>query len=156
MTTYQWLLGLHVLAAFLFISGGAMVGLLHTAALRSERPSDVATLLGLSRTGVIAVVVGAVASLALGLALVAHLSYRSIGDTWVVLALLLWAASIGLGAVGGKHTRRTRYLADQLAHNGDVHSVELRRSLRSPASLVLNYSSFAAALAVLALMVWKP
>ena len=107
MTTYQWLLGLHVLAAFLFASGGVMVGLVHGAAVRSTRPSDVAQLLGLARIGVLIVLAGAIGSLVLGLALVAHLSYRELGDTWIALSLLLWTVAILLGAVGGRSARRT-------------------------------------------------
>jgi uncharacterized membrane protein len=156
MSTTQWLLGLHVLAAFLFISGGTMAGIVHTAALRSERPSDVATLLGVSRAGILFVVVGALGSLALGLALVSHLPYRSVGDTWILASLALWAAAVALGTFGGRSARRTRYLAERLSGEGDVPSAELRRLLASPAALALNYGSFAAALAVLALMVWKP
>jgi uncharacterized membrane protein len=156
MSTYQWLLGLHVVAAMLFLSAAVTVGLVHAAALRAGRPSEVASLLGLTRVGVLIVVVGALASLALGLALVAHLPYRSLGDTWIALALVLWAASVVLGAVGGRSARATRYLAERLAREGDEPSDELRRRLADPVSLALNYASLLSALAVLALMLWKP
>ena len=156
MTAYQWLLGLHVVAAFLFLSGAIMVGLLHTAALRSERPSEVASLLGRTRVGVVIVTVGAVASLVLGIWLVAHLPYRSIGDTWIALSIGLWSASLALGAIGGRPARKTRYLAERLAREGDAPSEDLRRALADPVNLALNYASLLAALAILALMVWKP
>ena len=156
MTAYQWLLGLHVIAAFLFLSGAIMVGLLHTAALRANRPSEIASLLGRARIGVVVVTVGALGSLALGIALVAHLPYRSIDDTWVALAIVLWTASVVLGAIGGRPARRARHLAAQLALEGDAPSLELRRMLRDPVILALNYASLAAALAILAFMIWKP
>lgn len=156
MTTYQWLLGLHVVAAMLFLSGAVTVGILHLAAIRSPKPSDVAALLGLTRVGVVVVVVGALASLALGLALVAQLAYRSLGDTWIVLAIVLWVVSVVLGAIGGRSARETRYLAKKLAAEGDEPSAELRRRVADRRSLVLNYASLLAALAILALMLWKP
>ena len=156
MTTYQWLLGLHVVAAFFFLSGGVMVGLVHATAMRRERPSEVAYLLGLTRIGVVVVTVGALGSLALGLALVAHLPYRSIGDTWIAVSLALWAASLVLGAIGGRSARKTRHLAEQLARDGDTPSPELRRLLTDPTAFALNFGSLLAALVVLALMIWKP
>ena len=51
MTTTQWLLGFHLVGAFLFVSGAVAVGLLHASAVRRERPSEVAFLLGLTRCG---------------------------------------------------------------------------------------------------------
>ena len=156
MVTYQWLLGLHVVAAFLFLSGAVMVGVLHTAALRRERPSQVASLLGLTRIGVLVVAIGALGSLVLGISLVVHLPHRSIGDTWVALSIGLWSVSLALGAIGGRHARKARYLAEQLAREGDAPSSDLRRILLDPVVLSLNYASLLAALAVLAPMIWKP
>ncbi|HEU0305135.1 MAG TPA: DUF2269 family protein [Gaiellaceae bacterium] len=156
MTTYQWLLAFHVLAAMLFVSGGAMVGFLHAAALRSDRPSAVAALLGLTRVGVLVVVAGALGSLALGLALVFHLPEYDLGDAWIVLSLLLWTGSVALGAAGGRPLRRARYLAQELGAAGAEVSPALRRALANPVALALNYASMLAALAVLGLMIWKP
>lgn len=156
MTTYQWLVGLHVIAAFLFVSGALMVGLVHTAALRRERPSEIALLLGLTRIGVVVVAAGAAGSLVLGIALVDHLPYRSIGDTWIAVSLGLWTASLALGAIGGRSARKARYLARRLADTGDAPNADLRRLLTEPVGLALNYGSLLAALAVLALMIWKP
>lgn len=156
MSTYQWLLGLHVVSALLFLGGAVAVGLVHAAALTRERPSEVAALLRLTRPGVIVVGAGALGSLALGLWLVAHLPYRSLGDTWIALSLALWAASLVLGAAGGRSARQARYLAEELARQGDAPSERLRRRLSAPPAIAVNYASLAAAVAILALMVWKP
>lgn len=156
MTTYQWLLGFHVLAAFLFLSGSVMVGIVHAAATRSARPTEVAFLLGLTRIGVVVVLVGALGSLAFGIALVSHLPYRSIGDTWIALSLALWTVSLVLGGIGGRSARKARHVAERLASDGDAPSPELRRLLTDPTAFALNYGSLLAALAVLALMIWKP
>lgn len=156
MATYQWLLGLHVVAAVLFLGGAVTVGLIHAAAVRAERPSDAARLLRLTRPGVAVVGLGAVASFGLGLGLVMHLPYRSLDDAWIVLSLALWVLSMALGAVGGRSARHTRYLAERLTQDGDRPSLELRRQLTSPVVLIVNWASLAIALALLALMVWKP
>ena len=155
MTTTQWLLGVHVVGAFLFVSGAVAVGLLHASAARRERPSEVALLLGLTRWAVAAVGLGALAALASGGSLV-HRSGFSFGDPWVSASLALWIASVVLGGIGGRSARHTRYLAEELAAAGDAPSDDLRLALKSPAGQSLNYASFLATLAILALMAWKP
>ena len=155
MTTTQWLLGFHLVGAFLFVSGAVAVGLLHASAVRRKRPSEVAFLLGLTRWAVIAVGLGALAALAFGTSLVHH-SRFSFGDAWISASLALWIASVVLGGIGGRSARHARYLAEELAAAGDAPSDDLHRALVSPASQSLNYASFLAALAILALMVWKP
>jgi uncharacterized membrane protein len=151
----QWLLGFHLVGAFLFVSGAVAVGVLHAAAVRRERPSEVAFLLGLTRVAVVAVAVGALAALAFG-ASILHRSGFSWSDAWISASLALWLAAAVLGAIGGRSARHARYLAEQLAADGDRPSDELRRALASPTAQALNYASFLAALAILGLMVWQP
>ncbi len=155
MTTAQWLLGAHVLGAFLFVSGAIAAGLLQTAAMRRTRPSEIATLLGLVRFTVLVVGVGAILAVAFGAWLVGELSLDW-GDAWISAALVLVAASAVLGAIGGRSARQTRYLAERLAAEGDEPSSELSRAVAEPVGRTLNYASFLATVAVLALMVWKP
>ena len=155
MTEVQWLIGFHVVGAFLFVSGAVAVGALHTLATRHEKPSEVAFFLGLTRPAVAVVGVGALLTLGLGAWLVDHKGWDW-SDGWISAALLLWVASVVLGAVGGRSARHTRYLAERLAAEGDGPSDELRSALSSPLTQALNYGSFLAVVAVLALMIWKP
>lgn len=155
MTATQWLLGFHLVGAFLFVSGGVAVGALHTVALRRERPSEVALLLGLTRPAVALVGVGSLLTIGFGVWLADHDGF-SFGDAWISAALALWVASAVLGAVGGRSARHTRYLAERLAAGGDRPSDELRMALRDPIARALNTLSFLLLLAILGLMVWKP
>lgn len=155
MTTGQWLLGFHLLGAFLFVSGAVAAGLLHALAARRERPSEVAFLLGLTRPAVAVVGVGSLAALGFGAGLVSHAGFRW-SQGWISAALALWVVSMALGGIGGRSARHTRYLARRLAAEGDRPSEELRRALADPLARALNYGSFLAAVAILALMVWKP
>jgi len=155
VTTVQWLIGFHVVGAFLFVSGAVAVGALHTLATRRERPSEVAFLLSLTRPAVGVVGAGALLTLGLGAWLV-HEEGWSWGDGWIGAALVLWIVSVVLGGIGGRSARHARYLAERLAADGDRPSDELRRALADPADRALNYASFLAVVAVLALMIWKP
>ena len=52
MDTYDWLLFLHVLGAFLVLGGAVMAGVFNFAALRRERPSEIALLFKFARVAV--------------------------------------------------------------------------------------------------------
>jgi uncharacterized membrane protein len=152
---YQWLVFLHVLGAFLVLSGAVVAGVFNLAALREERPSDVALLLRLTRWGVLATSIGLLVTLGFGLWLVHNAGYGW-GEAWIVAALVLWVLTGFLGDRGGRLQREARKLAERLAGAGDAPSPELRAKLRDPLALALSWSSGLTALAILGLMIWKP
>jgi uncharacterized membrane protein len=98
--TYDWLLFLHVTGAFLVLGGAVMAGIFNFAALQRERPSEIAVLFRLARVAVIAIGAGMVLTLGFGLWLVHQVGYGW-GETWVVLALVLWVLANALGGIGG-------------------------------------------------------
>jgi uncharacterized membrane protein len=153
---YQWLLFLHVTGAFMVVGGAVMAGIFNIAALRRERPSEIAVLFRLTRIAVISIMVGMTVALAFGLWLVADLDFVGWGDAWVIVALILWFVANALGGAGGGRDKRTRELAERLAAGGDQPSLELRARLRDPLTLALSWGSGAVVIAILALMIWKP
>jgi uncharacterized membrane protein len=155
VTRFDWLLFVHVAGAFLFLGGAVVAGVANVSALGRERPSEIAALLGLARIAVRIVGLGVLLTLVFGLWLV-HEAHYGYGDAWVIGSLVLWVAANALGGIGGGRDRRTREQAERLAAAGDVPSRELRARLRDPVSIALSWGSGLAALAILALMVWKP
>jgi uncharacterized membrane protein len=156
VSLYQWLLFFHVTGAFFLIGGIVIAGILNLAAIVQDRPpSQVATLYGLIRFAVPLIGIGLVLTLAIGLWLVHNVGY-SYGQTWIVLAIVLWVFASALGNVDGKYQRRTGELAQRLAAEGDAPSLELRARLRNPRALLISYGSGLMAFAVLGLMIWKP
>jgi uncharacterized membrane protein len=152
---YHWLVFLHVTGAFMVLGGAVMAGIFNVSALRRERPSEIVVLFRLARFAVTSITVGMVVTLGFGLWLVSDADYGW-GDTWIVLALVLWVVANALGGIGGGRDKRTRELAEQLAAQGDAPSPELRARLRDPASLALSWGSGLVVVAILALMIWKP
>jgi uncharacterized membrane protein len=152
---YQWLVFLHVTGAFLVLGGAVFGGILNFFALRRERPSEIVVLFGLVRYAVAAISVGMLLTLALGLWLVEDVDYGW-GQTWIVLALILWVVANALGGIGGRRERATRELAERLAAEGDAPSAELRTRMRDPLTLALSWGSGVVVVAILALMIWKP
>ena len=155
MSTYDWLLFLHMTGAFLLIGGAVVAGVLNFAALQRERPSEIAVLLGLTRFAVVSIMVGLLFTLVFGLWLV-HEAQYGYGDGWIVAAIILWFAGSALGGAGGKRDRKARELAQRLATENDTPHPELRALVRDPVALALSYGSGLIALAVLGVMIWKP
>jgi uncharacterized membrane protein len=150
------LLFFHLLGAVLFFGGAAVAAVGQLEALRRERPSEVAIVLGLTRWGVALVGVGSLLTLAFGIALVAERSAWTFRQAWIQAAIGLWVLAMALGAVGGRPARHARELAERLGREDDRPSEELHRRVRDPLSLVLSFGSGAILVAILALMVWKP
>ena len=155
MSRYDWLLFLHVTGAFLVIGGAVMAGVFNFSALRSERPSEVALFFRFARLAVAAIGVGMLLTLGFGLWLVHDVGYGW-GETWIVLALVLWVLSNALGGIGGNREKKVRELAERLTAEGDVPSPELSARLRDPVWLAVSWGSGIVVIAILALMIWKP
>jgi uncharacterized membrane protein len=155
MSKYDWLLFLHVSGAFFLVGGSVTAAAFNVSALRRERPSEIATLLGLTRIAVFSIYAGVLLTIVFGLWLV-HVRGYGYGDAWIVATLVLWVYSNAAGGVGGKREDDTRKLAERLAAEGDRPSGDLRARLRDPLTLALEYSGGLAIVAVLVLMIWKP
>lgn len=155
MTAYHWLLFFHLVGAFCFFMGAAVAGTLQLGALRRERPSEILTLLRLTRVGVLLVGIGALLTLGFGMALAEHVGY-GFAPAWIQAALGLWLASVVVGGIGGRTARQARYRAEELAAAGDLPDEGLRALVAHRPSLILSYVSSVLLVAILVLMVWRP
>jgi len=155
---YEWLLVFHVTGAFFLIGGVVIAGLLNASAIVVDRPpSQVATLFRLIRFALPLIGIGMLFTLAFGLWLVHEAPWNyGYGETWVIVALVLWALAGWLGSVDGRYQRGTGELAARLAAAGDAPSAELNARLRNVRALAISYGSGLAAFAVLGIMIWKP
>jgi len=157
MSTYHWLLFVHITGAFLLTGGVVVAGAFNLAAQTRERPSEIALLYGLTRFAVVAIIAGAVITLVFVLWLVgeAPAGYHYT-QGWIIAAIILWVIGIATGEAGGARDRKTHEFASMLAANDDEPSTELRARMRDPYSLALSYGSGLVILTMLAIMVWKP
>jgi uncharacterized membrane protein len=157
MSTYDWLLFFHVTGAFLLVGGTVVAGVLTLAAVRRERPSEIAALLGLIRISLPFIYAGVALTLVFGLWLVHEAGQGySYSDAWVIAAIVLWVLANALGGAGGRRQEEARRFAVDLAKQGDTANVEQRARLVDPVGIALSLASGLAVFAVLALMVWKP
>ena len=154
MTELKIALFLHLLGAFLLVSGLAVVEVAYETARRKRVPAEIAVLLGLSRIGVALTIAGALAAFGFGLWLT---DLRSLGDAgWIDAAVVLLVALIAIGTLAGQRPRRARELALELARESEGETPELRALLDDSSTLVANYVSALIVLAIIALMVFRP
>lgn len=154
LTVYEWALFVHLAGAILFFAGLAVATVAETSARARRRPSEIALLLGGARWGVLLVVAGLILAVGAGFWLLEETAYGL--DPWVQAALALVVVALVAGGIGGQGPKRARRLAERLAASGDEPSAELDAALRAPVAAAFNWLAAAAAVAVLALMVWKP
>jgi len=125
-TLYDWLLFLHVLAAMIWIGGGAMLAVTAARVLRDDDREAIARFTAsLSALGPRLLAPATIAVAALGIWLVADSPTWSFGRLWVQLGLGLFGAAFVLGAA---HQSRAALAATRAAERGDAD--ESRRQLR--------------------------
>jgi uncharacterized membrane protein len=155
VSTAQWLLMLHITAAFLFVGGSVAAGILNVLAIRAERPSETVYLLRLVRITLPIIGIGIAGTLIFGIWLWHNLGF-GIGTAWIWISLALWVAASALGGIGGRHQEKARELAQRLAAAGDASTDELKALLRDRKGNAISWLAGAATLAILVLMNWKP
>jgi uncharacterized membrane protein len=113
----DWLLFLHILAAIVWLGGLVMLGLLATLVLRSRDGEAVTRFVGSLRVvGPLALAPAMVALLGFGIWMVAHDEAWDFGQTWILLALALFAGAFLIGAA---FQSRTAIGAQRAADAGD-------------------------------------
>jgi uncharacterized membrane protein len=151
----EWLLFLHLVGAFVYVSGAVAAATLRIAAMGRGRPAEIALLMRAARPLVPLIAGGLVLVLVSGFLLADRLGV-DLGSSWLMATFVLLAWTVIVGGLAGRQDRHARELAERLATKGDGMSDELEGRLRDPLNLALNASLLVATFAIVALMVWKP
>jgi hypothetical protein len=157
MSVHDWLLFLHVLSAFILVSALVLFTFLIAYLWRTDVPSDIARVSGLSRLGTVLVGVGSLGTLILGIVLAFEADSYAIWDPWIVAALVLWAA---MGETG----RRTGLVYDAagakarelVVAGNDAPNPDLGAMFRSPGGLTFHFATVGLVLLLLLDMIYKP
>jgi uncharacterized membrane protein len=157
VSRYDWLLFLHVLAAFAFVAAEVLFTFIIVAARNLDVPSDVVRIFRLSRLGEVLVNAGAIGVLIFGIWLAIDVDGYELWDGWIIAAFVLWALFAELGRRTAKIYNAARDRARALvAENRNEPSAELNAILRSQAGLVLQAASVVIVLLFLIDMIYKP
>jgi hypothetical protein len=153
----DWILALHLLAAFALV--GAIVGFWAMVAggWRADLPGDVRAVFRLGPYLNAAVAIGAVGTLVFGIWLAISLDAYQVWDGWVIAAIVLWLVVSAVGTRAGMEYARAEQRAAELLQAGsEGPSPELRSLVRTRSGLVLQAVATVATLLLLADMIWKP
>src|SRR5262245_31642171 len=91
------MLALHVLSAFAYAGGLILFWVLVVAVRKTDTPEGTIRMDPIAKVGNVAVGIGAVGTILLGIWLAFRLDGYAIWDFWIIAAIVLWAVA---GAVG--------------------------------------------------------
>jgi uncharacterized membrane protein len=153
----DWALALHVLSAFSWVAGLIVFWVLVVAVRNVDTPGDTIRMQPMVRVGGIAVGVGALGTIALGIFLALSYGGYDLWDGWIIAAIVLWAAASAAGSRTGAEYNRGMQRAQELESAGrtgpDADLLALNRTSRG---LLLHTVTSVLTLLIVIDMIWKP
>jgi uncharacterized membrane protein len=154
---YDFILFVHVLAAFAVIAALVIFWCMIVATMRTSQPSAILAYLRVARPATVLIIAGAVGTLIFGIWLAIYLDGYELWDGWILASLVLWAISNEVGRRGGQRYERAAELAGRLTAEGrDEPSPELTAIIRERPGLTMDIVSTIGFLVILMLMFFKP
>jgi hypothetical protein len=149
---YDWMLALHVLAAFSVAAALVLYSVLVVVGRRVDSLDDIRALFRVAPIGGPLIGIGMGLALLLGIVLAIDADEYQLWDAWVIIAIVLWAL---LGAAGG---RTGRYYSDvqKLAESGEGSEGEVISRLRAPTGATAHLVTVVLFLLLVLDMVFKP
>jgi len=153
----DWVLALHVLAAFSLVAGMILFWVLIVAVRRIDTPADTLRLGPLAKVGNATVGAGMGGTIIFGLWLAFSVGRYDIWDAWILEALVLWFVAAALGQRTGKAFMQGPVKAQELETAGQTGpNAELLAVNRTSQGLLMHTLTSAVVLAIIIIMVWKP
>lgn len=157
MSLDDWILALHLLAAFVLVGAVVALWVVVLAVRSADRPAAIDPPLRMVAVLQPMTAAGGVATLVLGIWLALSLDAYEPWDGWIVASTVLWVVAAVSGETAGARYRRAGGRAAELARSGaDAPDPELTAMARDGRSLGLHAVASAAAIAIIVLMIWKP
>ena len=153
----QWMLALHVLAAFSLVAGMILFWVLIVAGRKIDTPADTLRLGPVARVGNATIAVGLGGTILFGVYLAFALDGYAIWDGWILAALVLWFVGTGLGRKTGEAFLEGPKKAQELETAGQTGpSAELLAVNRTSRGLALHAATSVVVLLIIIDMIWKP
>jgi uncharacterized membrane protein len=157
MSFVDWALVLHVLSAFAYVGGIVLFWVLVVAVRRIDTPQETLRMEPIVKVGNVAVGLGAMGTIVVGIYLAFAVDGYAIWDGWIIAALVLWAVSGALGQRTGAAYMQGMNKAKELDAEGKTGPDEGLLALnRTQAGLVLHSLTSLAVLLILLDMIFKP
>jgi uncharacterized membrane protein len=153
----DWLLALHVLAAFSLVAAIVLFWVMIVAVRSTDTAQATIRMAPVAKVGNAAAGVGGVGTIVFGIWLAFSIGGYDIWDGWIIAAIVLWAIATGLGGRTGKEYLVGMKKAEELQAAGETGPIaELLALNRTRRGLFLHSLSSLFTLLILIDMVWKP
>jgi len=153
----QWMLALHVLAAFSLVAGSTLFWVLVVAVRRIDRPDDTLRLAPVAKVGNATIGIGMGGTIILGIYLAFAVDGYAIWDGWIIAALVLWVVGATLGKRVGEAFMQGPTKALELKQAGETGpNAELLALNRTSRGVQLHALTSIVLLLILIDMIWKP
>jgi uncharacterized membrane protein len=153
----DWALAVHVLSAFAYVAGLVLFWVLVVAVRRVDTAEETLRMEPIVKVGNVAVGIGAVGTIVVGVYLAFAVDGYAIWDGWIIAALVLWAVAGGLGQRTGVAYMQGMNKAKELDAAGKTGpDQELLALNRTQTGLMLQALASLAVLLILVDMIFKP
>jgi len=153
----DWALAVHVLSAFAYVAGLVLFWVLIVAVRRVDTPEETLRMEPIVKVGNVAVGLGAVGTIVIGIYLAFAVDSYAIWDGWIIAALVLWAVAGALGQRTGVAYMQGMNKAKELDAAGKTGpDQELLALNRKQTGLILQTLGSLAVLLILVDMIFKP
>ena len=157
MSFVDWALAVHVLSAFAYVGAIVLFWVLIWAVRKVDTPAETLRMESIVKVGNIAVAIGGVGTIAIGIYLAFAVDSYAIWDGWIVAALILWAISGVLGKRTGDAYLLGMNKAKELESGGRTGpDQELLALNRTQTGLVLHTLVSLAVVLILLDMIFRP
>ena len=157
MSFVDWALAVHVLSAFAYVAGLVLFWVLIVAVRRVDTPEETLRMEPIVKVGNVAVGLGAVGTIVIGIYLAFAVDSYAIWDGWIIAALVLWAVAGALGQRTGVAYMQGMNKAKELDAAGKTGpDQELLALNRTQTGLILQTLGSLAVLLILVDMIFKP
>ena len=157
MSFNQWVLALHVLAAFAYVAAVVLFWVLIVAVRKIDTPEETIRMEPIVKVGNVAVGIGAGGTILLGIWLAFALDGYAIWDGWIIAAIVLWVVAGAVGQRTGATYMRGMTKAKELEAAGQGGSnAELLALNRTSQGVLMHALASAALLLILLDMIFKP
>jgi uncharacterized membrane protein len=153
----DWILALHVLSAFAYVAGLVVFWVLIVAVRKADTPDETIRMEPIVKVGNIAVGVGALGTIVLGIFLALSYGDYDLWDGWIIAAIVLWIAAAAVGSRTGAAYMQGMKKAQELQSAGRTGpDAELLALNRTQSGLLMHAVASAIVLLIVIDMIWKP
>jgi hypothetical protein len=148
----DWMIALHLLAAFAVASALVLFSILVFSGRRMTALEQTRMLFRVAPTGNVLITAGIGLVVVFGVILALDSDRYDIWDGWIIAGIILWAVFAGVGQRSGAYYMAVQKLAEEPGGN----EAEVLARLRAPTGVKLHYATVALFVLILLDMVFKP